>query len=68
MRKTIRVGRGVGGVAVGAGAVWVASALDREVSRIDPTTGTIVARIPVDGSPREIAVGAGGIWVTADAG
>ena len=49
-------------------AVWVASALDREVSRIDPKTGTIVARIPVDGSPREIVVGAGGIWVTADAG
>jgi DNA-binding beta-propeller fold protein YncE len=47
--------------------VWVASALDHEVSRVDPATGKIVARIPIDGSPREITVGAGGVWVTADA-
>jgi len=36
-------------------------------SRVDPATGKIVARIPIDGSPREITVGAGGVWVTADA-
>jgi DNA-binding beta-propeller fold protein YncE len=63
----IHVGRGASGVAAGAGAVWVASALDHEVSRVDPATGKIVARIPIDGSPREITVGAGGVWVTADA-
>ena len=66
--QTIDVGRGASGVAVGAGAVWVASAIDREVSRIDPATGEVVARIAVDGAPREIAVGAGGVWVTTDAG
>jgi YVTN family beta-propeller protein len=55
-------------VAVGAGAVWVASAIAREVTRIDPSTGAVIARIAVDGSPRQIAVGAGGVWVTADDG
>jgi YVTN family beta-propeller protein len=46
--------------------VWVASALDRSVSRIDPRSDNLVATIPVEASPREIAVGAGGVWVTAD--
>jgi DNA-binding beta-propeller fold protein YncE len=66
--QVIEVGRGASGIAVGAGAVWVASALDREVWRLDPVSGEALARIPVDGAPREVAVGAGGVWVTADAG
>jgi streptogramin lyase len=67
-RQVIHVGRGASGVAVGAGAVWVACALDREVWRIDPDSGDIQARIRVEGAPREVTVGAGGVWVTADAG
>ena len=34
--RTIHVPRGAAGVAVGGGSVWVASALDGSVSRIDP--------------------------------
>ncbi len=56
------------GVAVGAGDVWIANGLEGTVSRLDPTSGTIVATIHVDGIPREIAVGVGGVWVTADEG
>ena len=67
-QQIIRVARGASGVAVGAGAVWVASALDHVVSRIDPASGQVVAQVPIEGAPREVTVGAGGVWVTADAG
>jgi DNA-binding beta-propeller fold protein YncE len=52
-------------VAVGEGAVWVTvSDPDvREVVRIDPATDRIVARIPVEGDPRDIVVGEEGVWV-----
>ena len=58
-QQIIRVARGASGVAVGVGAVLVASALDHVVSRIDPASGQVVAQVPINGSPREITVGAG---------
>ena len=48
-RSTCR--RGAAGVAVGGGSVWVASALDGSVSRIDPASLEIVKTIPVEGAP-----------------
>ena len=50
----------------GAGAVWVANALDGQVVRIDPATGRIVARIDVGTGLRELAAGPGEVWVTRD--
>ena len=60
-------GRGTDGVAFGAGSVWVASALDGQVARIDPATGRIVARIDVGTGLRELAAGPTDVWVTRDA-
>ncbi len=65
-----------GGVAVGAGSVWVASTPAHTVTRIDPATNTVVATIPIGtGSfdpfhgPTRLAFGHGTMWVldgTAD--
>lgn len=61
--RSIQVGMGAGGVALGFGSVWVASA-DGTVSRIDPASHRVVATIRVGGVPRRIAAGAGSVWVT----
>jgi outer membrane protein assembly factor BamB len=50
-------------VAVGAGGVWVTNRLGDELWRLDPSTGRIAARIPVDGSPVDVAVTDEGVWV-----
>jgi YVTN family beta-propeller protein len=51
-------------VAVGEGAIWVTSADDNSVSRIDPVTRTRVQTITVGSSPNGIAVGNHAVWVT----
>jgi YVTN family beta-propeller protein len=50
-------------VTTGAGSVWVADSGDGTVSRIDPSSGALVDRIPVGGDPTSIASGAGSIWI-----
>lgn len=60
--KRIPVGRGPAAIAAGAGAVWVASPLDDEVSRIDPTNAATA--IAVGHGPSGVAVGGGAVWVT----
>lgn len=51
-------------MAAGAGAVWVAGS--DQVTRVDPATNTVAARIPVAATgagPAGVAVGAGAVWV-----
>lgn len=60
---TIGVGNDPIGVAVSAGAVWVANRTGKSVSRIDPQTNKVVATVPVGGKPGAIVAGEGGIWV-----
>ena len=48
-------GQRAGGIAVGAGAVWVANTLDGSVSRIDPETNAVVETMPNIVTPTEIA-------------
>ena len=66
--STIQVGDEPVGVAVGAGAMWVANTGDGTVSRIDPATNeverTIERRQP---RPAGIAVADGLVWVAAQA-
>jgi streptogramin lyase len=53
-----------------AGAVWVADISDAVVTRIDPRTGAVTARIRTAAGPCGMAFGAHSIWVedyTADA-
>jgi branched-chain amino acid transport system substrate-binding protein len=53
---------GVSQLAAGAGGVWAINP-DLSVSRIDPDTLELVARIPVT-APSAIAAGSEGVWVT----
>jgi peptide/nickel transport system substrate-binding protein len=44
--------------------VWVANALDNNVARISPKTGSLEAAIPVGLGPNSIEVTPTGVWVT----
>jgi streptogramin lyase/predicted Ser/Thr protein kinase len=63
----LRVGRGVSGVTIGAGSVWVSNPRTGTVLRIEPT-GRVTARVPVGGSPGAIVSGGGRIWVADEDG
>jgi hypothetical protein len=55
-----------GGVAIGAGAVWIAEA-NGEVLKVDPRTNEIVERIRLDGGiPNGLAFGFGRLWIAFD--
>ncbi|HKW72888.1 MAG TPA: hypothetical protein VJQ08_08685 [Candidatus Dormibacteraeota bacterium] len=56
------------GVAIGEGAVWVAST-DGYLIRIDPDTNSVVATVHVTGAALNfVAIGAGSVWVHDAAG
>jgi len=59
----ITVGHHPGGIALGAGSVWVSSLVDDTVSRIDPATNAVIASIPVGDGPNELTWGFGTLWV-----
>ncbi len=58
------------GIAVGEGAVWVANDYVgiADLTRFDPKSGAVVARIPVEGGTSGVAVGAGAVWVANPVG
>ena len=65
------LGRSADGIAVGAGALWIASGSDDRVLRLDPATGRVTAEIPIAAapgarvaSPYGIVVAYGAVWVT----
>jgi hypothetical protein len=60
---TVPVGRRPRDVAIGFGSVWVASA-DGTVTRIDPASRDVEARIGVGASIEGIAAGPRGVWVS----
>jgi DNA-binding SARP family transcriptional activator/streptogramin lyase len=62
VRTVIKAGGEPGGIAAGAGAVWVTDTASDLVLRIDPD-GRSVDRIPVGHRPTGIAVGDGEVWV-----
>jgi hypothetical protein len=59
---TIATGGFSYGMVAGAGGLWVAGS--DEVTRIDPATDTVAARVPVatGSGPAAVAVGAGAVW------
>ena len=61
---TASVGTAPGGVATGAGAIWVANTDDDTVSRIDASTNQVDQKIQVGGGPAGVAVGGRFVWVT----
>jgi YVTN family beta-propeller protein len=62
--RAVPLGRAPSGIAVGAGAVWVADALEGTVRRIDPERRRVVATISVGSQPYALAFAAGSLWVT----
>ena len=62
VRAVISGGGEPGGIAYGAGAVWIADTAEDLVLRIDPDSRT-VDRIPVGHHPTAVAVGEGQVWV-----
>jgi streptogramin lyase len=59
----------LGGMAEGAGAVWViGDAADRRLWRIDPGRHKVVATIPLGFPPGGVAAGGGAVWVTDELG
>ena len=60
---TISIPVGYGGFAVGEGAVWAMSDGLSTLTRIDPSTNSVIARIPVEGGG-EIAAGDGALWLS----
>ncbi len=63
----LRVGKGVSGVTIGAGSVWVSNPRTGRVLRLD-TAGHVTARIHLGGSPGAIVSGGGRIWVADEGG
>ncbi|HZU79915.1 MAG TPA: hypothetical protein VE991_08355, partial [Acidimicrobiales bacterium] len=68
--RTIRVGQGPIGVAVGSGSVWVANAVSGTVTRVDPARLRVTGTVPlgaggvVGGNPTP--AGAGGVGSASD--
>ena len=62
-----RVGKGVSGVTIGAGSVWVSNPRIGTVLRLD-TAGHVTARLHLGGSPGAIVSGGGRIWVADEDG
>ena len=55
--------KGVNGLAVGLGSVWVGSG---GLTRIDAATGHIVGRLDLNGDGGNVTVAGGAVWVAAD--
>lgn len=69
--RALPLGRSADGIALGAGALWVASGSDGRVLRLDPRTGRVTAEIPIAATsgarvagPYGIVAAYGGVWVT----
>src|SRR5262245_37680501 len=59
----IQTGRAPLSLAVGDGSVWVANHDAQTVTRIDATTGQVIANITVPSEPHRVAFGEGAVWV-----
>jgi streptogramin lyase len=54
-----------GSVAAAFGSIWVGNGESQTVTRVDPRTDAVIARIPTPDPATVIGVGAGAIWVTS---
>ena len=62
--RPVPLGPAPSGVAVGAGAVWVADAIEGTVRRIDVARHRTIATVRVGRQPYAVAFAAGSVWVT----
>jgi YVTN family beta-propeller protein len=56
------------GLALAFDTIWVAVLGAKNVDRIDPQSGRLLARLPVGGAPVRLAAGFGAVWINDDEG
>jgi YVTN family beta-propeller protein len=61
--QTLNVGGGAGGIAYGAGSLWVTNQQARALVQINPKTFKRVQTIPVGNAPGAVAVDKDAVWV-----
>jgi branched-chain amino acid transport system substrate-binding protein len=66
LTRTIDVGTGASLVTFADGAVWTGNFITGVISRVDPLTNRVTARVRV-GAPQALAAGAGSAWVSVAA-
>jgi YVTN family beta-propeller protein len=62
LASSLQLDAGIGALAVGEGAVWVANARDRAVERVDPDRNEVVKTIGLGIGPDVVAVGEDAVW------
>jgi DNA-binding SARP family transcriptional activator len=60
---TARAGHGTDAIALGAGSLWLAGWIDHTLTRVALASGDVLATIPIDGQPVDLAVRDGIVWV-----
>src|SRR5262249_50019706 len=55
-------------IASGDGSLWLADPNDDVALRVNPTTGAVAPRIPVDSQPGSLALGGGAVWAAGTLG
>jgi outer membrane protein assembly factor BamB len=63
--KTTKVAGVVYDAVLAGGALWVTD-FSGSLVRVDPTTGQVLGKTPLGGSPRTIASGQGSVWAIVD--
>jgi len=61
---SVPVGSAPGGIATGAGSIWVTNGADGTVTRIDPNGPHVEQTLVVGSLPAGVGYGAGAVWVT----
>ena len=62
----VPVGKHPASIVASGDSVWVASVVDKTITRIDPSTREVLARIRLDATPTALAAGEfGSVWVAA---
>lgn len=52
------------GIVVADDSVWAVRTGDDRLVEIDPVTYQVASRIPIPGSPQDVAVAAGSLWMS----
>jgi YVTN family beta-propeller protein len=63
LHDAVTTGQNPGGVAYGAGSIWVTNTSDGTVSRIDPHSHTVTQTVRVHAQPVAIATSGEDVWV-----
>jgi streptogramin lyase len=57
-----------GGIAVGAGSVWIVTSKESDLVRIDPATNAVTAHIRIPAGSFNPIFANGSVWVSSNAG